>query len=64
MSLVETELAQENQVQAAARLDEVARLIAHHTQGSLMAALDERLKKYRRRLTRLEARQTAAMLVS
>jgi hypothetical protein len=62
LDIVEYELAQENQMQAADRLNEVERLIAQHTRGRQQQYFEESLEKYRRSLTRLEARQTTAML--
>jgi tetratricopeptide (TPR) repeat protein len=64
LDIIEYELAQENEAQVAFRLNEVAGLITPHAQGRQKDDLDERLKKYRRSLTQLEARQTAAMLDS
>jgi hypothetical protein len=62
LDIVEYELAQENQMQAADRLNEVERLIAQHARGRQQQYFEESLEKYRRSLTRLEARQTTAML--
>jgi tetratricopeptide (TPR) repeat protein len=64
LDIIEYELARENQMQAAARLNEVERLIAQHTRGRQQQYLNEHLEKYRRSLTKLEARQTAAILDS
>lgn len=64
LDLIEYELAQENEAQAAFRLNEAERLITSHAPGRQKDDLAERLKKYRRSLTGLEARQTAAMLDS
>jgi tetratricopeptide (TPR) repeat protein len=62
LDLVEYELGRENQLQAAARLNEVELLIAQHTRGRQQHYMNEQLEKYRRSLTRLEARQTATIL--
>lgn len=62
LDIFEYELARENQPQAAARLNEVERLITQHTRGRQQHYLDEQLEKHRRSLTGLEARQTAATL--
>jgi len=64
LDIIEYELAQENEAQITFRLNEVEGLITPHAQGRQKDDLDERLKKYRRSLTQLEARQTAAMLDS
>jgi tetratricopeptide (TPR) repeat protein len=62
LDFVEYELAQENEAQVAFRLNEVEGLITPYAEGRQKDDLNERLKKYRRNLTQLEARQTAAML--
>lgn len=64
LDIIEYELAQENEAQITFRLNEVEGLITQHAQGRQKDDLDERLKKYRRSLIQLEARQTAAMLDS
>lgn len=64
LDIIEVELATGNLMQAAVRLNEVERLIARHTRGRQQRFLSEHLEKYRRSLTRLEARQAAALLES
>jgi tetratricopeptide (TPR) repeat protein len=62
LDIIEYELTRENRSQAISRLNEVERLIAQYTQGRQQEYFQERLEKYRRSLTQLEARQTAAIL--
>jgi tetratricopeptide (TPR) repeat protein len=64
LDIVEYELARGNQMQTAARLNEVEQLIAQHTRGRQQQYLNEHLEKYRRSLTKLEAWQTTAILDS
>lgn len=64
LDIIEYELARGNQTQVLARLNEAERLIIKYTQGRQQQYLNERLEKYRRSLTWLEARQTATILDS